>query len=1374
MLPKSFKLFLLLFAFVTAGRAEERVVTFDPPTYYPESFGYYHAPEVEDHFIRITPNEGSLIIPTEETQRSPTWPWNGTYYARFYRVPDQAPWEITHEQGLSFDFLSIDVSEYSLTVPHAFTVQFVGHKTGGGTVEHTVTTDGIFDGHGPEPDFETFEMPSGFTDLTKVVVSAYGHYDNIRVNVHGQETLPPRPQPLPRPALPLLHEVDWEDFSDRIGSASPTGGGYLPSETTGTPFVRDSIGAMQGPALELRCGGDGGEASMWESMGFSLRERAKSYKIEFDIVIESLGSNRSQDYFSILSIRFTTDGTIFYPGVGSIGSFEFGNVFHFELIFNSDLQFEVRKDGILIYEGTLGSLLPFDRKTNDFVNVGMVLADSSEGNALVGIDNIKVFGYDLAHHVEPIGPKLTDAGLKIFGKTDDTGQQIGLPIGETQTAAISLWNDGDECLNISAIHSDSSDFTLSPQFPISLTPRSPLITVPITFTPTQPGWDEENLLYVVSDSPDSPHIISRRWNAVVPDTMAIDEKSFSLVMPRNASETIEFELTNFDTTTRDWSLEYVGSDGPAPSIGDPVVPDDPEYGRLWAHREPTGAIGGMDSTHAWSMTTGDPEIVVGVIDTGVDINHPDLINNIWHNLGETPNNGIDDDGNGFIDDVTGWDFYDEDNDVSDTDGHGTHVAGIIAAAGNNATGVTGVAWNALIMPLKHQNDMGVGFTSDAVEALDYATDAGVRITNNSWGHGNSNLSLQSAIQRARDAGSLFVAGAGNDSEDNDSFHHYPSGYDIENIISVAATEFNDTLAFFSNYGESTVDLGAPGVDIYSTEPGGIYGYREGTSMSTPHVSGTAALLLALDQNATYSDLINRLKTSVDPIASLSGKVASGGRLNAARALAQAGTMWLAPEEEQGTLIAGSKETIRLDLNSSELPEGRFSQTVKLISEDLVIDIPVTLTIIGDANGLPVIYEQPETHASAKPGDTVTLKVSASGVDLTYQWFEGLVGDTTRPIGGNSDALEINDIDQIGDRPFWVSVTNGNGSTNSDTSVLSVVTGLPLTPFRVYASDGEFADKVRITWEPAPGAASYFVHRATYHNPYLSTQIATGITTTFFDDMTAEAGTRYYYWVSATGPGGTSGFGGPNSGRKKLPSPNAPSSLAATDGTRSELVSLFWDSVPEAWSYHIFRSETPDFGSSEEIAETQGIDWVDQTAVLGQSYYYWVQAASIDEESASTGPAGGRVGVPVVDLSVGRSLVGQQGISVYNTTGEDQTIGLKSRKLRPAKWQSILTNRGTLIKEFSVWGPRSSRKFRYTYLEKTSPAINVTAAVFSGTHLSPELGLDEIVSYECRIKAHSRARRSRRKIFRTTTWLLAQTTGYPLSEDKVVVRTLFKR
>jgi subtilisin family serine protease len=345
-------------------------------------------------------------------------------------------------------------------------------------------------------------------------------------------------------------------------------------------------------------------------------------------------------------------------------------------------------------------------------------------------------------------------------------------------------------------------------------------------------------------------------------------------------------------------------------------PNDTDYNQLYGLNN-TGQSAGIpdadiDAPEAWDITTGSAGTIVAVIDEGVDINHPDLNDNLWVNTDEIPGNNRDDDNNGYVDDINGYDFANNDASVYDPDPvtgrgdeHGTHVAGTIAAEGNNGGGVTGVNWDARIMSLKFLGNNG-GYTSDAVEAINYAVKNGAKISNNSWGGGGYSQSLRDAIARADAQGHLFVAAAGNAGSNNDSVPAYPASYNLPNIVSVAATDKNDGLASFSNYGATTVDLGAPGVGILSTLPGNKYGIYSGTSMATPHVAGVAALLKSKDPTRDDGAIKSLLLKYADNKASLQDKTVTGARLNAAGSLK--GTLAPTPFATPTPTVAPKRDT----------------------------------------------------------------------------------------------------------------------------------------------------------------------------------------------------------------------------------------------------------------------------------------------------------------------------------------------------------------------------------------------------------------------------------------------------------------------------------
>lgn len=325
------------------------------------------------------------------------------------------------------------------------------------------------------------------------------------------------------------------------------------------------------------------------------------------------------------------------------------------------------------------------------------------------------------------------------------------------------------------------------------------------------------------------------------------------------------------------NINYVDAADPNYYYYRQAIPNDEHYPLLWGMPK-------IQAPEAWDIQIGSHTIVVGVIDTGVDWQHEDLADNIFINTGEIANNGIDDDGNGYIDDVRGYDFINRDADPYDDHGHGTHVAGIIAAVGNNSIGVTGVAWTTKILPLKIFNSEGRATSSAILEAIDYANLMEVDITNNSWGGSRYSQTLRNAIQATHESGQLFVAAAGNSGLNNDVNRFFPASYTLPNIISVAATDQDDYLANFSNFGSIQVDLAAPGVGIFSTLPNNEYGYKNGTSMAAPYVAGVVALMMAQCPDLSHLEIKARLLASVDPVPALADKCVSGGRLNAFKAI----------------------------------------------------------------------------------------------------------------------------------------------------------------------------------------------------------------------------------------------------------------------------------------------------------------------------------------------------------------------------------------------------------------------------------------------------------------------------------------------------------
>jgi len=301
------------------------------------------------------------------------------------------------------------------------------------------------------------------------------------------------------------------------------------------------------------------------------------------------------------------------------------------------------------------------------------------------------------------------------------------------------------------------------------------------------------------------------------------------------------------------------------------IPEDAGYSKQWGMQK-------IQAEKAWDLTLGDKEIIVAVIDTGIDYTHPDLKNQMWVNEKElNGEEGVDDDENGFIDDIYGYDFSNDDGDPIDDHNHGTHCAGVIGAE-HNKKGTAGVNANIKLMGLKFLAKSGSGTAAGAISSVLYAVNNGAHILSNSWGGGNSSQAMIEAIEYAQEKGVLFIAAAGNESNNNDAKPSYPASYKIDNVISVAASDSKDKMASFSNYGETSVHIAAPGVNIYSTVKDGRYKSYSGTSMACPHVAGALALLMS-HEVLTISEAKERLLKTSDYLPNWEEKVVNAGRLN---------------------------------------------------------------------------------------------------------------------------------------------------------------------------------------------------------------------------------------------------------------------------------------------------------------------------------------------------------------------------------------------------------------------------------------------------------------------------------------------------------------
>ncbi|MBI5440468.1 MAG: S8 family serine peptidase [Deltaproteobacteria bacterium] len=481
-----------------------------------------------------------------------------------------------------------------------------------------------------------------------------------------------------------------------------------------------------------------------------------------------------------------------------------------------------------------------------------------------------------------------------------------------------------------------------------------------------------------------------------------------------------------------------------------TTPNDPSYANLWG-------LAQIRAPAAWDGTTGSQDMVVAVIDSGIDYTHPDLKPNLWTNAAELNGRpGVDDDGNGVVDDVYGLNAVANSGNPLDDDDHGTHVAGVIGAVGNNGVGVTGVNWNVRVMACKFLDYQGSGSTSDAIQCLQYVRtmkDRGVNIvaTNNSWGGGGYSQALYDAISAQKDI--LFVVAAGNSSTDNDATGDYPSGYDLPNVLSVAATDRSDSLSSFSNYGRRTVHVGAPGSRILSTVrvSSGSYLEKSGTSMASPFVAGLAALIKAQNPTLSWIGVKNRILAGAVPAAGLTEKTLIGARVDAANSLTCSNRLVLAPVKAPTGAPAGTPVTVSALSIRCEAPEGPVTaalstgQVLELRDDGVSPDVTAgdgifsrswtpaeTASVVSVSNGMttastvsPLTISQ-DSLVDAGVGSAYDESLGGTGGVPPYTWA---IASGALPPGLSLDAGSIRGVPSSeGTFSFTVQLTDSTGTS----------------------------------------------------------------------------------------------------------------------------------------------------------------------------------------------------------------------------------------------------------------------------------------------------------------------------------------------------------
>ena len=506
------------------------------------------------------------------------------------------------------------------------------------------------------------------------------------------------------------------------------------------------------------------------------------------------------------------------------------------------------------------------------------------------------------------------------------------------------------------------------------------------------------------------------YHLVEKENLSIDDKDDG-PEERLASTSLEVTRELIEIIKQDPRIEYAEFNY---LLYMDVTPNDLQFDQLWGLHN-VGQTGGtidadIDAPEAWDTTTGSFSIIIGVIDTGINYNHVDLASNVWNNPGETGldangndkrTNGIDDDGNGYIDDVHGINAITNSGDPIDDNSHGTHVSGTIGALGNNGIGVVGVNWDVSIASCKFLDSTGIGTTSNAIKCFKYfnslknVNGQNVVVTNNSWGGGGFSLGLKFAMAGSDQPGMspiLHVASAGNRNSDTDLGSHYPSSFDLDNIISVAATDHNDDYASFTNYGSISVDLAAPGVSILSTILGNSYGFKSGTSMAAPHVSGAAALIWSNFPASTYNEVKSRIMGGVDLLSDLTKNTQTDGRLNVLNSITMVNSPPIANDDSATTLE----------------------------------DTPITIDVLANDDDVDIVTD----------GDSISIKSVNNGATGTTSIVAGEIVYTpdSSMFGGDTDT-------------FQYTIEDSNTATDTATVTITV-NDKPSTPGKVTAGGGQ--------------------------------------------------------------------------------------------------------------------------------------------------------------------------------------------------------------------------------------------------------------------------------------------------------------------------------
>lgn len=659
----------------------------------------------------------------------------------------------------------------------------------------------------------------------------------------------------------------------------------------------------------------------------------------------------------------------------------------------------------------------------------------------------------------------------------------------------------------------------------------------------------------------------------------------------------------------------------------------------------------IDAPEAWNVHNNSEAVIVAVIDTGIDYRHEDLSANMWVNKGEIPGDGIDNDGNGYIDDVHGINAITGTGDPFDDHGHGSHCAGTIGATGNNGIGIVGVNWNVRLMALKFLDSSGSGWTVDAIACIDYAIKNKAQVLSNSWGGGVYRQSLYNSIKAANDAGIVFVAAAGNSASNNDVIPSYPASYNLPNIVSVAASDNSDNIAPFSNYGRQSVDLAAPGVDIYSTLPNNRYGTYSGTSMAAPHVTGVIALLKAYQPQLTITELIDRVVFSADIIPSLSGKVASNGRLNAYKAIMNQKTN-PTPPVAPGNLALRVVSMSQIDLVWGDNSDnengfviqrsinGRDYSEINKVSENNTVYSDMSLTTgtkywyrvqaynsYGNSAFSNVVTETTPSVPRA-PGNLLGRSPSGTQVNLT--WTDNSTNETgfrlERSVNGVNFSLiaapvanqvSFSDVGLIPGTTYWYKIlaVNAQGSSGYSNVISIKPDTAELNPPASLSVTGTAESQIIIQWtDRSSSETGFVVERKTGASASWGTLATVGPNVTTYKNLSLNAETVYVYRVYAISAQTRSVYSNEVSGKtSQLRSPNE---LSASVVSLSQ-INLQWnDNSTAEESFQIQRRTTGNWSTVGTVsANTVRFNCTGLTT--NTTYYFRVVAISATSTSTAS-------------------------------------------------------------------------------------------------------------------------------------------------------------